>query len=98
MDGDDENEEGTEEQEIAHSTFLPVSKFHDSGLGTSVPAQSDHAFSIASHTSFLSSHAESEDGKARVPPTPEQVAEGQPFDCAICGQTLTSIKSRIDWK
>jgi hypothetical protein len=98
MDGDDENEEETEKQEIAHSTFLPVSKFHDSGLGTSVPAQSDHAFSIASHTSFLSSHAESEDGKARVPPTPEQVAEGQPFDCAICGQTLTSVKSRVDWK
>jgi Fungal Zn(2)-Cys(6) binuclear cluster domain len=98
MDGEGENEEENEEREMAHSTFLPMSKFHDSGLGTSMPTQSDRAFSIASHTSFLSSHADSEDGETRVPPTPEQVAEGRPFDCAICGQTLASIKSRIDWK
>jgi Fungal Zn(2)-Cys(6) binuclear cluster domain len=98
MDGEGESEEGNEEQEIAHSTFFPVSKFHDSGLGTSIPAQPDRAFSIASHTSFLSSHADSEDGKARVPPTPEQVAEGRPFECSICGQNLANIKNRIDWK
>lgn len=98
MDGDDESEEGNEEQEIAHSTFLPVSKFHDSGLGTSIPAQSDRAFSVASHTSFLSSHADAEDGKARVPPTPAQVAEARPFECSICGQILANIRNRIDWK
>ena len=98
MDREDESEEGNEEQEIADSIFLPTPKFRNPGFGTSMPAQSDCAFSVASHTSFLSSHVESEDGEARVPPTPEQVAEGRPFDCAICGQTLASIKSRIDWK
>lgn len=98
MDGDDESQEENEEQEIALSTFLPVSKFHDSGLGTSIPALSDRAVSVASHTSFLSSRADAEDGKARVPLTPDQVVEGRPFECFICGQTLTNIKNRIHWK
>ena len=96
--GHEKNDEESEEQGFALSTFQPVSKFHDSGLGASMPNQSSYAASAASHTSFLSSHVDADGGTARVPPTPEQVAEGRPFLCFICGQTLTQIKNRIGWK
>ena len=98
IDGCGENEKGNQAQDITCSTFQPVSKFHGTGLGTSMPAQSNCAFSTASHTSYLSSHADARVGKARVPATPEQVAEGRPFECFICGQTLIKIKNRTDWK
>jgi hypothetical protein len=80
------------------SSFVPVSKFHDSGLGTSNPARSPLAASVASHTSFLSNQTDGEKGTFRVPPTPSEVADGLPFVCSICGQVLKKISNRIEWK
>jgi len=70
------------------SAFAPVSKFHDSGLGTS----------MASHSSFVSTEAESSLGRLRVPPTPDAVGNGLSFDCFVCGQRQAKIKNRVDWK
>lgn len=86
------------EPPIAQSVFRPVSKFHDSGLGSSVLAQSTYAASAASHTSFVSSLAEASKGRLRVPPTPAEVALGKPFECSICGSKLSKIKNRVEWK
>ena len=88
-------------KENPQSIFRPVSMFHDSGLGSSIPSApgpSHYAQSMASHTSFITSLAEGEDSSRRVPPTPAEVAAGKPFRCEICGYQLFSIKNRIDWK
>lgn len=75
--------------------FRPVSTFHDSGLGTSVPNESHYA---PSHTSFLSSNTNGELGDLRVPATPGEVQQGKPFECFLCKEILTSIRNRVDWK
>jgi len=85
-------------EEPAKSVFVPVSLFQDSGLGSSLPSQTSYATTSASHTSFVSSQADEEGGGLRVPPTPKAVIKGTPFNCEICGQTLSQIKNRVDWK
>lgn len=80
------------------SSFIPVSLFQDSGLGSSLPAQTSYAATAASHSSFVSSNAEGESGHLRVPPTPKGVFEGIPFVCEICSHELSEIKNRVDWK
>jgi hypothetical protein len=80
------------------SVFVPISLFQDSGVGTSLPAQMSYAYTSASHTSFVSSQAGEEGGGLRVPPTPKAVSKGIPFSCELCGQKLSQIKNRIDWK
>lgn len=77
------------------STFRPYSAFHDSGIGPSVPAQTQYA---ASHTSFISSISEREEGRLRVPREPLEVGAGKPFQCYICGESLSNIRNRVDWK
>ena len=77
-----------DEHQEPHSLFRPYSAFHDSGIGTSVPAQTSYA---QSHTSFLSSNTEGEHGSPRVPPS-----AGKPFQCYLCGHVLSSIKNRVD--
>lgn len=88
-------EQGIEEPK---SIFVPVSIFHDSGLGGSVPTNSYHAITVASHSSFVSSLAEGTTGGLRVPSTPKEVYQGKAFTCEICGHKLSKIKNRIDWK
>src|SRR5205085_462201 len=88
----------SEAPEAPKSVFVPVSMFHDSGLGNSIPARSSYAATVASHSSFVSSLAEKDGGDLRVPSTPKEVAEGIPFTCDICGHRLSRIKNRIDWK
>lgn len=81
--------------------FKPVSEFHDSGLGTSIPTETNYAtstYSAASHTSFVSSLAGEERGKHRVPKTPVEIGLGKPFECDICGKTVAHIKNRVQWK
>ena len=90
--------ENNTEPATAKSAFAPVSKFHDSGLGSSVPSRSHIAASMASHSSFASSQADSGVDKLRVPPTPENVGLGLPFECFICGLRQSKIKNRVDWK
>lgn len=82
----------------AGSIFRPQTLFHDSGIGTSLPAQSFLAPSEASHTSFISSVAEKEQGAAKVPPTPAEVGLGEIFRCFLCGQMQLNIKNRVAWK
>lgn len=84
--------------EIPKSTFRPISLFHDSGLGTSVPSRSQYAASNASHTSFLSTDTDVVKGRLRVPSTPMEVSEGIAFTCFICTQRLSGIRNRVDWK
>ena len=78
-----------------YSVFRPYSAFHDSGLGTSVPAQTHYA---QSHNSFQSSNSESSQGSIRVPPTPAEVGTGKAFQCPICSSTLANMRNRIEWK
>jgi hypothetical protein len=78
------------------SISQPFSVFHDSGLGTPLPVQSQVAISVASHTSFLSEEGDLH--RRRVPKMPDEVGLGKPFKCNLCGQTLSFIKNRISWK
>lgn len=80
------------------SVFQPETLFHDSGIATTVASHSQYAQTEASHTSFVSSLAEQETGKLRVPPTPLEVGTGEPFRCHLCGFLQSKIKNRIDWK
>jgi hypothetical protein len=83
----------------AKSVFTPFSKFHDSGLGTSLPAVSAYAVSNASHMSFASSLADGKESTClRVPTTPAEVWSKKPFNCSICGEIQYNIKDRIAWK
>ena len=89
---------GVEEECIREdpcSTFRPYSAFHDSGIGPSVPAQTQYA---ASHTSFVSSVSEKNEGRLRVPREPVEVGAGRPFQCYLCGEILSNIRNRHDWK
>ena len=85
----------TAEKPAAHSVFRPHSAFHDSGIGTSVPAHTTYA---ASHTSFRSTASESARGSVSVPETPVEVNAGKPFQCFLCKTMLSNIKDREHWK
>lgn len=87
---------GIEEEHMREdpcSAFYPA--FHDSGIGTSVPAHTQYA---ESHTAFNSSITEREEGRLRVPREPAEVDAGIPFQCCLCGDILSSIRNRVDWK
>ena len=95
-DSDSESEEVIQE-EIEPSTYVPVSTFQDSGLGTSLATKSRYSASVASHKSFLSTKSSTE-GALRVPKTPIQVSYGLPFPCKLCNRTVKDIDSRVKWK
>jgi hypothetical protein len=84
--------------DTAKSVFIPVSMFHDSGLGSSFPTQSGYAPTAVSHSSFQTSVTESRAGCYKVPSTPQEVAAGKPFTCKLCHHTLRNVKNRLDWK
>ena len=79
------------------TNFVPASTFHDSGLGISLSTKSQYAASAASHTSFLSTKSATE-GVHRVPPTPNEVLKGLPFQCKMCNHSVHGIDSRVKWK
>ena len=83
---------------VSKSLFKPISAFHDSGLGSSTPAQSGYIPSPASHTSFQSTVADQSKGSLRVPPTPREVELRRPFLCEICGDRLFNIRNRVEWR
>ena len=85
-------------EDITNAGFLfrPYSVvFHDSGIGTSVPAQTEYA---PSHTSFQSSNIEGERASLRVPREPSEVGAGKPFRCFLCRCIVTNVRNRADWK
>ena len=69
--------------------------FTDSGLGSSLPRESDYA---VSNTSYVSSLAERQKQSFRVPSIPAEVMEGKPFWCEFCHRRLEHIQNRADWK
>lgn len=94
----DSSDDGDDNLGMVEKSFMPASEFHDSGLGSSVPASSRYAISNASHSSFLSTESAAGRGVARVPATPGEVEDGKPVRCSICGEVLENIKSRAEWK
>lgn len=92
------HEAGLVELDTAHSAFAPVSRFQDSGLGSSVPVYLEDARSIGSQSSFRSTATAADRGVFRVPATPIEVEQGRPFTCNICLQTVVNIRSRKQWK
>ncbi|KAJ5614817.1 hypothetical protein N7528_008471 [Penicillium herquei] len=82
-------------QNEAGTLFKPFSVFHDSGIGTSIPTNSLAAPTIASHTSFLSTAAETASGRPRVPPLPQP--PGKRFQCDYCRKFIC-MQNRIEWK
>ena len=89
---------GNGKDTISGLVFQPKLLFHDSGIGTTVAAQSQYAQTEASHTSIVSSIAQNQKGTPRVPQTPVEVGDSKPFRCYICGVVQSKIRSRIDWK
>lgn len=84
-----------EDLTVSRSLFRPYSTFHDSGIGSSVTAQTEYA---PSHTSFQSSNTEGGRELIRVPATPVEVIHGKSFQCFLCKCVLSNIKNRVDWK
>ena len=80
---------------IASSVFRPYSDFHDSGIGTSVPAQIQYA---SSYTSLQSSKVEGEQASPRVPREPSEVGAGKSFQCFLCRCIVTNVRDRVAWK
>jgi hypothetical protein len=78
--------------------------FHDSGLGVSLPAQSEVGLNISidsSHPesvyapSMVSSRAEA--SHKRMPPLPAQARSGEPFTCEICNRKVQFRRTKA-WK
>ncbi|KAK3988277.1 hypothetical protein QBC44DRAFT_329775 [Cladorrhinum sp. PSN332] len=66
-------------------------KFHDSGLGTSIATPSSYAETVMSYRegeSFAS---------VRIPPLPEGAKNGKDFECIACGRVLV-ITNNSAWK
>ena len=85
----------TKGQETARSVFQPDMTFHDSGIGTSVTARTQYA---PSHTSFRTSNTEGRLKSLRVPPTPPEAIDGKPFRCYLCGNMVSTVRTRTQWK
>jgi hypothetical protein len=98
MESKPQDDESKDLRTGARSEFLPLSKFHDSALGKSLRTDSSFAPTVASHSSFISSIAEKDGSRVRVPPTPKEIMEGLPFECFICKRLLNNLKTRVDWK
>ena len=71
--------------------------FHNSGLGISVPAQSEVGLNAdpAHDPSLTSSRAEA--SHKRVPPMPAQARSGEPFTCEICEKQVQFRRTKA-WK
>ncbi|KAL2679277.1 hypothetical protein Neosp_010044 [[Neocosmospora] mangrovei] len=69
------------------------SKFHDSGLGSSLNPASSYAETIMSYRDGNRS--------VKIPPLPEQAKGGKPFPCVACGRSITvttnSQWNRLNW-
>lgn len=83
----------------AKSLFQPVSIFKDSALGSSLPAESARAPTVASHSSFVSSidGKDNEPGCFRVPTMPV-TTDSELLTCPFCRQDISLIHSRVEWK
>jgi hypothetical protein len=88
-----EKEEGlpsTQEEgpELA-GTIIANSKFHDSGMGTSIAPTMTYAETIMSYGN--------EGQSVRIPPLPKDAKAGLSFSCVVCGHTVV-ITNNSAWK
>ncbi|KAH7176760.1 hypothetical protein EDB81DRAFT_49877 [Dactylonectria macrodidyma] len=87
------NELGEQEQldtvKEDHAT-VAGSKFHDSGLGTSLPTMSSYAETVMTYSGA--------DGqKTRIPPLSDEARKGKPFTCVSCSRTVR-VSNNSAWK
>lgn len=68
-----------------------ISKFHDSGIGSSLPT------AASSYAETAMSYGMGEGRRVRVPPLPVQAKEGLPFACVACGRWV-KIVTNSAWK
>ncbi|KAH7007185.1 hypothetical protein EDB80DRAFT_842405 [Ilyonectria destructans] len=66
------------------------SKFHDSGLGTSLPTRSSYAETIMTYSG-------SNGQKTRIPPLTDEAKRGKPFPCVACGKVVR-VTNNSAWK
>jgi hypothetical protein len=78
--------------------------FHDSGLGVSLPAQSEVGLNTAVDSSrpesvYASSVVSSraKESHKRLPPLPAQARSGEPFTCEICNKQVQFQRTKA-WK
>ncbi|KAL1848887.1 hypothetical protein Daus18300_013446 [Diaporthe australafricana] len=67
------------------------SKFHDSGIGSSLPT------TASSYAETVMSYGMGECRKVRVPPLPARGKAGLPFECVACGKWV-KISTNSGWK
>ncbi|KAL6399967.1 hypothetical protein AUP68_17377 [Ilyonectria robusta] len=89
-----EHAEQAEQQQLGtakedHETVAD-SKFHDSGLGTSLPTTSSYAETIMTYRG-------SDGQKTRIPPLTDEAKRGKPFPCVACGKVVR-ITNNSAWK
>lgn len=89
-----EHAEQAEQQQLGtakedHETVAD-SKFHDSGLGTSLPTESSYAETIMTYSG-------SNGQKTRIPPLTDEAKRGEPFPCVACGKVVR-ITNNSAWK
>ncbi len=71
-------------------TVAASSKYHDSGLGTSLPTASSYAETVMTYGAA--------DGqKVRIPPLSDEAKKGAPFQCLACG-IWVRITKNSRWK
>ncbi len=70
-------------------TMIAASKFHDSGIGTSLGQTISYAETTMSYTH--------ENQSIRIPPLPEEAKTGSPFACVVCG-CVVLIANNSEWK
>lgn len=80
---------------LADCEEMSVSTFRDSAVGTSLQVKNQCSSLHASSDQGLS---QTEHKSIRIPAPPLEVYAGIPFECYLCGQQMTNIKSRLDWK
>ncbi|PTB41614.1 hypothetical protein M441DRAFT_68632 [Trichoderma asperellum CBS 433.97] len=88
-----QNEEGAtstlQEAPEFTDTIITGSKFHDSGVGTSIVPTIIHPETILSHSR--------KDQPVRIPQLPKGAKDGMPFSCIACNRTVV-ITNNSDWK
>ncbi|KAI9689808.1 MAG: hypothetical protein M1822_009690 [Bathelium mastoideum] len=91
-------EEGYHEiLQLDAETVAPSSKFHDSGVGASLPATTSYAPSLTANIapSVISSILEG--NRPTMPPLPKSAERGDPFTCPACSR-LVRVSTKELWK
>jgi len=72
-----------------------ISDFEDSALGSDIEGRRLDLTTLGSH---ISSASLDETSVARILPMPEGFARGKAFKCDYCGEIISKIRNRTDWR